>query len=75
MLTDMSDAEIAARRGVGDHRSPFCWTLPEGCTCRLRLTKAQVDARWAAWIAEVPARAALFGGDSKEDPVIIEDSD
>jgi hypothetical protein len=64
----LTDAEIAARRGVASHRSFYCWSLPEGCSCGRRMTKEQANARWEAWIAEVPARAAFF-------PIIMEDSE
>ena len=56
-----TDAEIAARRGFATHRSPYCFSLPQGCTCgKRRLTKQQTDALWDAWVAEEPSRAALF---------------
>jgi hypothetical protein len=56
-----TDAEIADTRGFATHRSPYCFSLPHGCTCgKRRLTKDQVDAVWDGWVAEKPSRAAFF---------------
>ena len=57
-----TDAEIAARRGFATHRSPRCFSLPDGCTCAggRKGTREQVEALWDVWVAEKPSRASFF---------------